>query len=575
MEEEKLDKPKISLSLIHGFAIVLLILSSIPLGITIYSFTKKGIDLEPVNFIALLLSPLVLIIGWRLTWLWANDKTKRRQLPPLWTGLGILGTFIALYIAFSSDLGLIKNGSVDEKAIEDLITTLAQAFSTSIIGIVMSLATNASISSIERKEKDKETKQIERTPHQLLYDIKEALSQSKDEQKVSVAGAIYSLHTSLVGENGVLVQVREQQKELMGLIKGRTSEGIPGISGHSSSQDTPQHLIGLLQGMYETTQKLPTDFQEKLDITIKELSGTINTYVGEIGEQGVSDAKEANNQLIKSIQELAKSNELILKQSDKGIKDALKSLKNTVNKQYEDQLEAIQTAFDDRLKTITSSFQEESEKMGNSLTETQTKISEEITAIKIAFDDSVKGIENTFRNEIGGLEGVAYDFADHTSANIEGIQNSFSASTQSLSEELRSSTQHIKEGIADAFKLLEETNSGVAQRVTQVVEENISTLKNTINTLERWQKETQIAFESSVNKFDDSVQQHNRLGNINQELLDTMKEQLEQLQILQSQSTDILTGIDNYEERVEAIERQIQALENIGGTLETIQTRLS
>ena len=77
-------------------------------------------------------------IGTVLLWRKANE-TKSIQLrnycSTLWTSVGILGTFVSIYISLNGmDFILVNNN-----AIESLIQNIIPAFSTSTIGIVGSI----------------------------------------------------------------------------------------------------------------------------------------------------------------------------------------------------------------------------------------------------------------------------------------------------------------------------------------------------------------------------------------------------------------------------------------------------
>ena len=78
----------------------------------------------------------VLVVGLTLT-LWLSRKYNKTRyvafisaIPSIWTSLGILGTFGSIYVSLA---GLTYDSFQDIMA---LVTKVAPAFSTSIIGIV-------------------------------------------------------------------------------------------------------------------------------------------------------------------------------------------------------------------------------------------------------------------------------------------------------------------------------------------------------------------------------------------------------------------------------------------------------
>lgn len=85
--------------------------------------------LDPSN-LAVLLAGLLLTFA-----AWFGKGVSPKLVPALWTSLGILGTFIAIYLA-------LKDGQVDYKNLNAFVQQVSLAFSTSIIGVVGSMITS-------------------------------------------------------------------------------------------------------------------------------------------------------------------------------------------------------------------------------------------------------------------------------------------------------------------------------------------------------------------------------------------------------------------------------------------------
>lgn len=108
-------------------------------------------------------------------------KLKSRQLlnyiPNIWTSLGILGTFIAIVCALD-DLPISAEGTI---VISSLISSIAPAFITSIIGIVGAIVTSVAIKVIYALEEKREEKFYDlvagsnNSPELLLYKIYQAI----------------------------------------------------------------------------------------------------------------------------------------------------------------------------------------------------------------------------------------------------------------------------------------------------------------------------------------------------------------------------------------------------------------
>ena len=86
---------------------------------------------SPINIGMIVLCTIGTILLWRKA-----NETKSIQLrnycSTLWTSVGILGTFVSIYISLSG----MDFTSANNNAIESLIQNIIPAFSTSIIGIV-------------------------------------------------------------------------------------------------------------------------------------------------------------------------------------------------------------------------------------------------------------------------------------------------------------------------------------------------------------------------------------------------------------------------------------------------------
>ena len=107
------------MTFVIAFIIILL------LGIAFYVFLPGATIGSKILGIAILI--VMLGLGFRGSYIYLKMR-KPEEIPNLWTGLGILFTFISFVIAFSS-------GDMD---IHALIPKISAAFTTSIAGLIYS-----------------------------------------------------------------------------------------------------------------------------------------------------------------------------------------------------------------------------------------------------------------------------------------------------------------------------------------------------------------------------------------------------------------------------------------------------
>ncbi len=109
---------------------------------------------------------VMLPIGLGLTYSFYTVR-KMEETPGIWTGLGILFTFISfLYVFKNADWGDIELSS--------LIPDISAAFTTSIVGLAMSKVIILTMKIKENKE-DKEKEKKEEQPEQVLIAIRDNL----------------------------------------------------------------------------------------------------------------------------------------------------------------------------------------------------------------------------------------------------------------------------------------------------------------------------------------------------------------------------------------------------------------
>lgn len=151
-------------------------------------------------------------------------KLKSRQLlnyiPNIWTSLGILGTFIAIVCALD-DLPISAEGTI---VISSLISSIAPAFITSIIGIVGAIVTSVAIKVIYALEEKREEKFYDlvagsnNSPELLLYKIYQAihvLINSTKQQEANIKVFLDDYMLQLGAFYDQIYEVNKQQVKIL------------------------------------------------------------------------------------------------------------------------------------------------------------------------------------------------------------------------------------------------------------------------------------------------------------------------------------------------------------------------
>jgi MotA/TolQ/ExbB proton channel family. len=90
-----------------------------------------------------------------LYYLWVKSKQLLNYIPTIWTSLGILGTFIAIY----QTLGVGNTNTLSD--VDTLVRNIVPAFTTSIYGIIGAIVTSIIIKLIYASEEKSESDEIE------------------------------------------------------------------------------------------------------------------------------------------------------------------------------------------------------------------------------------------------------------------------------------------------------------------------------------------------------------------------------------------------------------------------------
>lgn len=278
------------------------------------------------------MSATVILVGATSSYFFWNNTTARKNIPNLWTALGLLGTFIALSASLFLMDGIIGvEGDAIEmsESVNQLPFKLSTAFITSIIGIIAAQISNFRISRAESIELNK-VDYLKESPEKLLFDLRN-LAKKQNE---------FFKNTNNNIEN-ILSATKEQNE----FVKSTSTHMYNLLSTtHRINDSIVQTKDGLIQEFHVTMEKLKTTMHEMRD-DFKEIhnsmAGNFKATMGSLKEDVKSDATAINHELAnhskealgKYVEELNNSQALLTELQDKNsetLKHNLEALANQI-----------------------------------------------------------------------------------------------------------------------------------------------------------------------------------------------------------------------------------------------------
>lgn len=344
----------------------------------------NGIDLKPYI-------PLVIVLIITIIFFSEDSKkseafsTRIRLLPTLWTAAGLLGTFLSLYIAFKnqSTIDLIDGVPGANGKVSDLLITLAQAFSTSIIGITISQV--VSIYIVNRQKNAEASKEWHRDePEKILFDLRETAI-STDIYLRNAAEALQGISNQL--SDKLATEFKTSLSGVTGKIMEDATNAVSGFTSHLSDtlekgtsdlEKKYNQSIEVSKEKYEQLNKtISSSIQEQLASQITSVSKTLDSFKeGFLENQKAIAAQvdkfnDTNNSLLKKAES---THQTILDQLEANIVDIHKKISNIISELHKDseslseQIQNTVNKSDAQIRKTTKEFKssvEQHEKSGH------------------------------------------------------------------------------------------------------------------------------------------------------------------------------------------------------------------
>lgn len=329
-----------------------------------------------------------------------QSKTPLGYIPNIWTGLGVLFTFWVIWDSLSSGNAFSDLSEATDKGkdLQNLVKELAKAFSSSIVGVITSLASAVAIKillSIKEHQQEKINKQAYTSPEITLWDLKE-----NNKKQLSELYELFS-QSNLP---------RKFYREML-LHKQETQE-VKRLLSH-----------------------IPADFKEQLESLLSNLNKKLEQEIKNMGQTALDQAKDN----IADINgELKKVMATLIEDSSKLLGANLEELQTTT-KVSKEAIEGMSAHYTNNANAIQAKFQE--------LTEVFSDFDKTIqTAVATTLKEGVDNLEKTFDR--------IKDWQLSAKIELETISNSFKEAVKEYTafkdankgiiEELQEQTEQLK-----------------------------------------------------------------------------------------------------------------------------------
>ena len=321
---------------------------------------------SPINISMIVLCTIGTILLWRKA-----NETKSIQLrnycSTLWTSVGILGTFVSIYISLSG----MDFTSANNNAIESLIQNIIPAFSTSIIGIVgaiiCTICNKLSIAKAEEVEENDFTNTKNRfgvhnksnSPELILLEIVKSINDS-----------CTSTNKTLNGSKDV------SDTRLKTLIEGLGALSKQMSGNHVQTKEIIQDALSNQNTIFENTvSNLITRFQETL-------TSVLNSFKSEVANlTAIVDGR---------IQTLINSNDKILDKTVDLQRQELNLIKETLAKESKERNDQLQSFIETENNNLKEFVEEQNTAFGAYYKKFDEQISAHVEKEVDLFENEIK-----------------------------------------------------------------------------------------------------------------------------------------------------------------------------------------
>lgn len=435
---------------------------------------------DPWNVGMVLLGLIISII------LWIRGKETenlRGFIPTLWTSLGILGTFMAIYVSLSgytSNTETFNSQNNVDFNISSLIREVIPAFSTSIIGIIGSIIStiinrwvcdekertnNEQFLSI--KQKIPGEKIISNSPEMVLLEIISAIRETGNK----TCEMLNSINDTFISKIDVLCKkieiVRETTSNVGGIIRSEINAALQQqqVQFSSAFSSLSQAFVENLKAQSDILVTKMDELRRMLNDEVKNIENTNQVLLTQLINQERDLLKLATDRLEKDsenrnvvLQNFVTNHNKQLNDSFAEITAGMEALYQKICDQIEHHIEAEKDLFEYKIK---DSIEEFAKAQYKTCSDTIAKCNEDLISSTAVIHE---GQEKAFAQLISRLREM-----------FDKICASFEIEIQTLSNKLADSLQNINE---ENITVLQDTighNSNMVQSILYKHSESINT----------------------------------------------------------------------------------------------------
>jgi ABC-type transporter Mla subunit MlaD len=438
-------------------------------------------------------------------------------LPGILTGLGLLGTFIGITVGLSGMPGAEATSSELKDGITKLLSGARLAFSTSVWGIILSLAFNA----IEK------------------YYVK-----SIGDKVRSLQSEIDSLFTKAVTEDILLKSFQQNKRQTEELRK--FNNDLVFRIGDALDEAVAKNFTPVFEELLGAVEELREVKQESATEAISELAEEFKTAMTAGANQQIdqmsSTLQETAELLNDANQKTARDQEMMKQMLDdhlSSFKENIDSIMNDLAQQQQTNNQELQESMESVLEKIDYGMQRTDKHFENLMDETQQSVNENLNGVRELFEQ----LSSDFSEKIESLT-ARYDKERDS---LERILDKVDDQIQSFSQSVES-MDGVSIKIKEIVPRIERTSNSLAKSVSNFSESQEDMLGTLVEIQEKYQginaeneemlKQMRNALEETKNHWS---AYENRFENLREDLNGVFGELQEGLSEYQSQTRSGLT----------------------------------
>ena len=422
----------------------------------------NSIAREFITSIIILFLVASLWFFWRPNWWGGKFATSTQPVirangPALLTSLGILGTFVGVFIGLQ-EFEIQK----PDESLNQLLEGLKVAFATSITGLGLGLIFR--IITVPFPERDETAKE---EINNIAKALKEAVENGMGENIQKLDASIERLiewQKNYMSQMKTLIQLFEDAKSGI----DQTKDAIEKIEKHTGK--IPEHLSAI-EGIYGTLEQQAKKMEEFLKslAEVREKAESALPHIEENIKSLTEGMKRSIDENVALLTERQGVHRQHLDDVKKAQEEALESYTGTMRKATQN----VETSIEESVENLSTN-------MKNLIERSREQLAEQQAAQQTHFDNMKKVLEESYSQYKAGLEKmietIEESMADLPSdlkkicdAQVVAIEKgardmevSFKTMVAKLENEIKASTGSIRESIHDTMESMVKRLSGMA-----------------------------------------------------------------------------------------------------------------